>query len=201
MNVTSDLLFANENNSEQTYVWNSTETTPMSEPRWSMTWTYFIVTVQWIIFFVGSVGNITVLAVLLWRRSDSQVITQLLVGSLAVSDIGLMFSTVWVQAYDLLRKNWQFGVIPCKFKFLWQLLTMNCSIWTLAILSIDRYLRALNIFTIYSWSCNCNDIANLCYCNYFTSRFSRFLPERQYVTFEYLLSQIRLYVCRLTTYL
>jgi len=139
MNVTSDLLFANENNSEQTYVWNSTETTPMSEPRWSMTWTYFIVTVQWIIFFVGSVGNITVLAVLLWRRSDSQVITQLLVGSLAVSDIGLMFSTVWVQAYDLLRKNWQFGVIPCKFKFFWQLLTMNCSIWTLAVLSIDRY--------------------------------------------------------------
>jgi len=79
-----------------------------------------------------------VLMVLLWRRSRSQVGTQLFVGSLAVADIGLMLSTVWVEAYDELQETWQFGVIPCKLHFFWQWLTMNASIWTLAALSTDR---------------------------------------------------------------
>jgi len=138
MNVTG------ENSSEETNVWNSTGTTSRSETEWSTTldvhWTtYVIVVVQWIIFFIGSVGNIAVLVVLLWRRRRSQVGTQLFVGSLAVSDIGIILSTVWTEAYDALQPNWSFGVIPCKFKYFWQWLTMNCSAWTLAALSIDRY--------------------------------------------------------------
>jgi len=51
-----------------------------------------------------------------------------------------MFSTVWVEAYDELQDSWKFGVIPCKLQYMWQWLTMNCSIWTLAALSIDRYM-------------------------------------------------------------
>ena len=145
MNVTS---FANENSSEETDVWNSNGTTSMWEIArsfWSgVHWsTYLIVVIQWIIFIIGSVGNITVLVVLLWTRRRSQVGTQLFVGSLAVSDIGLMFSTVWIEAYDALQSTWQFGVIPCKFKYFWQWLTMNCSAWTLAAVSIDRYSFAL----------------------------------------------------------
>jgi len=139
MNFTSRPSLADDNSSEETNGWNSTETTTTlstSDVDWSV---YLRVAVQWIIFVVGSVGNITVLAVLIWRRSRSQVGTQLFVGSLAVADLGLMFSTVWVEAYVETQSSWKFGVIPCKLQFLWQFLTMNCSIWTLAALSIDRF--------------------------------------------------------------
>jgi len=144
MNATSSLPLANENSSEETDVWNSTGTTAR---LWSAKgiawWTYLIVAVYWVVFAVGTVGNIMVLVVLIWRRSRSQVGTQLFVGSLAVADLGLMFTTVWVSAYDILQSNWHFGVIPCKLQYFWQYLTMNCSVWTLGALSIDRYLYAL----------------------------------------------------------
>jgi len=97
------------------------------------------VAVEWITFFVGTVGNFVVLVVLAWRRSTSQVGTQLFVGSLAVADLGLMLSAVWLQAYAALQNGWPFSVISCKLKLTWQFLTLNTSIWTLAALSIDRY--------------------------------------------------------------
>jgi len=137
-----------DNSSEETSDWSAAETTttelPGSSSDSDIDWsTYLRVVVQWIIFVVGSVGNITVLVVLVWRRSGSQVSTQLFVGSLAVADLGMMFSTVWVEAYDEVQSTWKFGLIPCKLHVLWQWLTMNCSIWTLAALSIDRYLCSL----------------------------------------------------------
>jgi len=144
MNFTSRLPLANEISSEDCSGWNSTGTTASSSSSgswdrptgWS---TYLLASVQWVVFVVGTVGNFIVLLVLAWRRSRSQVGTQLFVASLAVADIGLMLTTVWVEAYDTLQQSWQFGVIHCKLKYMWQWLTMNCSIWTLAALSIDRY--------------------------------------------------------------
>ena len=60
------------------------------------------------------------------------------VGSLAVADLGLMFSTVWIDAYVALQKHWPFSVVACKLKFTLHFLTLNSSIWTLAALSVDR---------------------------------------------------------------
>ena len=143
MNVTSDLWSANDSSSEETNGGNSTGTTPGSwtPQSSSINWTtYATVVVNWILFFVGTVGNLMVLVVLVWRRSRSQVGTQLFVGSLAVADIGLMLSTVWVEAYDETQTAWRFGIIPCKLQYFWQWITMNSSIWTLAALSLDRYL-------------------------------------------------------------
>ena len=140
----------NENSSEGTDDWNSTATTANSPTSGSSSdvdgLTYVTVVVRWIIFVVGTFGNITVLVVLLWRRSPSQVGTQFFVGSLAVADIGLMISTVWVRAYAALQTSWPFAVIPCKLHYMVEFLSINCSIWTLAALSIDRYLRALKHF-------------------------------------------------------
>ena len=133
MNFTSRLSLANENGSEETNGWNSTGTTPSSSTSWLSAdvdgLTVANAVVQWIIFVVATVGNLMVLVVLAWRRSRSQVGTQLFVGSLAVSDIGLMLSAVWVEAYSELQKSWPFGVIPCKLQFMWRFLTMNCYSW------------------------------------------------------------------------
>ena len=147
MNFSSPVSLANESSSEETDDWHFDGTTAslstsstLSKPGWL---TYINVVVLWIVFVVGTLGNILVLVVLVWRRSGSQVGTQVFVGSLAVADLGLMFSSVWTRAYDLLQSSWQFGVVSCKLKYLWHVLTMNCSIWTLAALSTDRYLYAL----------------------------------------------------------
>jgi len=139
MNVTGGFSSAGENSSEETSSWNSSGSSTagrLTGVDWS---TYTLIIIQWITFVVGSVGNILVLVVLVWRRSRSQVGTQVFVGSLAVADLGLMFSTVWVDAYKALLKDWPFGVVPCKLKFMWKFLTLNCSIWTLAAISADRY--------------------------------------------------------------
>jgi len=149
MNFTSPEPLANKNSSEETNDWNATGTTASSSTSgWfseNIVLTYTTVVVLWIVFVVGTLGNILVLVVLLWRRSNSQVGTQLFVGSLAVADLGLMVSAVWIKAYDLLQSSWHFGTIPCKLQFLWHLLTMYCSMWTLAALSVDRYLYALKM--------------------------------------------------------
>jgi len=142
MNSTSRLSLASGNASEETSGLNSTGTTASSgTSQWLdlRSLTLATVSTQWVIFLVGSLGNILVLVVLLWRRSRNQIGTQLFVGSLAASDIGMMFSTVWVEAYDELLDNWHFGRISCKLHNMWQWLTMNSSIWTLAALSVDRY--------------------------------------------------------------
>ena len=150
MNFTSRISLANENSSEESNGWNSTGTTASSSTSGSSFdvdgLTYATVVVRWIIFVVGTFGNIMVLVVLLWRRSPAQVGTQLFVGSLAVADLGMMLTTVWVRAYHALQESWQFGVILCKIHYMVDFLSINCSIWTLAALSIDRYLRALKCF-------------------------------------------------------
>jgi len=146
MNVTSSLSLANESDSEETTNSSSTGTTTKSSESSLDTdpLTLTTISVQWIIFLIGSIGNITVLVVLLWRRSRSQVGTQLFVGSLAVSDIAILFSSVWVEAYGELIDNWHFGLIPCKLQMMWQFMSMNSSILTLAALSVDRYFASLN---------------------------------------------------------
>jgi len=137
-----NMSLSNDTTTVESIVGNSTEAiaTSLTSTSSGIDWySYVIRSLQWIIFVVGSVGNITVLVVLLWRRSRSQVGTQLFVGSLAVADLGLMCSTVWVAAYEKSQPGWPFGVITCKLKYMWQFLTLNTSIWTLAALSIDRY--------------------------------------------------------------
>jgi len=143
------MSFANENSSEETDDWNSTGTTASSSTSGSSSdvdWLkYFTVVASWIMFVIATFGNVMVLTVLLWRRSRSQVGTQLFVGSLAVADLSMMLTTVWMEAYKEIH-GWVFGLIPCKLQYFCQWLTSNCSIWTLAALSIDRYLHAFKYF-------------------------------------------------------
>ena len=120
MNFTSPVSVANENSAEYSNDWSSTETTassPTNRFSYIDSLTYATVTLRWIVFVVGTLGNILVLVVLAWRRSNSQVGTQLFVGSLAVADLGLMVSAVWIKAYHLLQTRWQFGAVSCKLKF------------------------------------------------------------------------------------
>ena len=74
MNFTSPVSLTNENCSEEVNDWNSTgTTTSWATSSWfsSVSWfTYVNVVVLWIVFVVGTLGNILVLVVLVWRRSN-----------------------------------------------------------------------------------------------------------------------------------
>jgi len=111
MNTTGYVLSANDSSHPEkgTNVWNSTETTSSStssSEEWQRNWSEYITgIVQWILFVVGTVGNLVVLVILVWRRSKQQVGTQMFVGSLALADIGLMLSSTWVEAYDSVAQS------------------------------------------------------------------------------------------------
>lgn len=98
---------------------------------------------QWIIFVVGTTGNFLVLIVLAWHRSPKQRVAQLFVASLSVADLGMMLGGAWVQALVYVENNWRFGQAFCKCQFSMQILMINCAIWTLAVLAMDRLAEQL----------------------------------------------------------
>jgi 7 transmembrane receptor (rhodopsin family) len=94
--------------------------------------------VQWIVFAFGTVSNLLVVLVMLWHRPKTQLVTQLLVGSLAVANIGMMFGVAWIQAVLHIDVNWKFGLYWCKTFYFLMGLTVSCSTWTLAVVAADR---------------------------------------------------------------
>lgn len=94
---------------------------------------------QWLVFAFGTGGNLLVLCVMAWRRHRSQLVTQLFIGSLSLSGLGLMLSMAWVMALQTIDSNYRFGLVNCKLQFGWQTLAMNASIWTLVALAVERY--------------------------------------------------------------
>jgi len=93
---------------------------------------------QWIIFLLGTAGNVFVLFVLLWRRSAAHLVTQLFIGSMCVANIGMMCGMAWIQAMLYIDEEWKFGLVSCKMYFFLSGLTIGCSTWTLAAIAADR---------------------------------------------------------------
>jgi len=94
---------------------------------------------QWVVFLLGTSGNLFVLLVLLWRRSVAHMVTQMFVGSLCVANIGMMFGVGWIQAMLYIDQRWKFGLIWCKMYYFLSGMTIGCSTWTLAVIAVDRY--------------------------------------------------------------
>ncbi|XP_037702711.1 galanin receptor type 3 isoform X2 [Choloepus didactylus] len=97
-----------------------------------------------LIFLLGTVGNGLVLAVLLqpgpgaWQEPGST--TDLFILNLAVADLCFILCCVPFQATIYTLDAWLFGALVCKAVHLLIYLTMYASSFTLAAVSIDRYL-------------------------------------------------------------
>ncbi|VFV26865.1 galanin receptor type 3 [Lynx pardinus] len=97
-----------------------------------------------IIFLLGTVGNGLVLAVLLqpspsaWQEPGST--TDLFILNLAVADLCFILCCVPFQAAIYTLDAWLFGALVCKTVHLLIYLTMYASSFTLAAVSVDRYL-------------------------------------------------------------
>ncbi|XP_077908897.1 galanin receptor type 3 [Ictidomys tridecemlineatus] len=97
-----------------------------------------------LIFLLGTVGNGLVLAVLLqpgpstWHEPGST--TDLFILNLAVADLCFILCCVPFQAAIYTLEAWLFGALVCKAVHLLIYLTMYASSFTLAAVSVDRYL-------------------------------------------------------------
>ncbi|XP_072501883.1 LOW QUALITY PROTEIN: galanin receptor type 2 [Notamacropus eugenii] len=92
-----------------------------------------------LIFLVGTVGNSLVLAVLL-RSGQMSRPTNLFILNLGVADLCFIVCCVPFQATIYTLDGWVFGALLCKTVHFLIFLTMYASSFTLATVSLDRYL-------------------------------------------------------------
>ncbi|XP_071764028.1 galanin receptor 2a [Centroberyx gerrardi] len=93
-----------------------------------------------IIFLVGTVGNSLVLAVLFRNGQMNTKTTNLFILNLAIADLCFIVFCVPFQATIYTMDEWVFGPVVCKVVHFIIFLTMYASIFTLAAVSLDRYL-------------------------------------------------------------
>ncbi|XP_068938267.1 galanin receptor type 3 [Petaurus breviceps papuanus] len=93
-----------------------------------------------LIFLLGTVGNGLVLAGLLRPGRSKGSPTDLFILNLAVADLCFLMCCVPFQAVIYTLDSWPFGTFACKAVHLLIYLTMYASSFTLAAVSVDRYL-------------------------------------------------------------
>ncbi|XP_055519208.1 galanin receptor 2b-like [Leucoraja erinacea] len=93
-----------------------------------------------LIFLLGTVGNGLVLAVLLRKGQTSYSTTNLFILNLSIADLFFIVFCVPFQATIYTLDGWLFGTFMCKMVHFFIYLTMYASIFTLAAVSVDRYL-------------------------------------------------------------
>ncbi|KAM9597370.1 LOW QUALITY PROTEIN: galanin receptor type 2 [Trichechus inunguis] len=95
-----------------------------------------------LIFLVGTVGNALVLAELL-RGGQAVSTANLFILNLGVADLCFIVCCVPFQATIYTQDDWVFGSLLCKAVHFLIFLTMHASSFTLAAVSLDRYLAIL----------------------------------------------------------
>jgi 7 transmembrane receptor (rhodopsin family) len=149
--INSTLFFVNQTVTQRNYLIdnhtasvhnlfvNKTTSQTVSQEAAASSWSNILWSViQWLIFVLGSFGNLLVVSVLLWRRSREQLVTQLFVGSLSLSGLALMLSSAWVQALLYINSDWKYGKLSCQIQYFLQAEAIYSAIWALATVAIER---------------------------------------------------------------
>ncbi|KAM7381127.1 hypothetical protein PAMA_012119 [Pampus argenteus] len=93
-----------------------------------------------LIFLLGTAGNCLVLAVLFRSGQMNSKSTNLFILNLGIADLCFIVFCVPFQATIYTLDEWVFGPVVCKVVHFVIFLTMYASIFTLAAVSLDRYL-------------------------------------------------------------
>ncbi|XP_041630983.1 allatostatin-A receptor [Drosophila kikkawai] len=99
-----------------------------------------------IIGFAGLLGNGLVILVVV-ANQQMRSTTNLLIINLAVSDILFVIFCVPFTATDYVLPEWPFGNIWCKFVQYMIVVTCHCSVYTLVLMSFDRFLAVVHPVT------------------------------------------------------
>ncbi|XP_050173487.1 galanin receptor 2b-like [Myiozetetes cayanensis] len=114
--------------------WNSSDNCQFSPDR------VIVPVVFSLIFLLGTVGNSLVLAVLLRSGQVGHNTTNLFILNLSLADFFFIVFCVPFQATIYSLEGWVFGSFICKAVHFFIYLTMYASSFTLAAVSVDRYL-------------------------------------------------------------
>ncbi|XP_058479058.1 gastrin-releasing peptide receptor-like [Solea solea] len=95
------------------------------------------------IIIIGLVGNVTLMKTCLLVKS-MRTVPNLLLSSLAVGDLLLLVTCAPVDASRYLVDQWLFGRVGCKIIPFIQLTSVGVSVFTLTVLSADRYKAIVN---------------------------------------------------------
>ncbi|NXN08829.1 GALR1 protein, partial [Indicator maculatus] len=99
-----------------------------------------------LIFFLGMVGNTLVLVVLGYlqpRGRASHSATNIFILNLSIADFSFLLFCVPFQATIYSLPEWIFGALFCKWVHYLAMATMLVSIFTLAAMSVDRYIAVV----------------------------------------------------------
>ncbi|XP_030380841.1 allatostatin-A receptor [Scaptodrosophila lebanonensis] len=99
-----------------------------------------------IIGFAGLLGNALVILVVVVNQQMRST-TNLLIINLAVSDILFVIFCVPFTATDYVLPEWPFGNLWCKFVQYMIVVTCHCSVYTLVLMSFDRFLAVVHPVT------------------------------------------------------
>ncbi|XP_028660280.1 kappa-type opioid receptor [Erpetoichthys calabaricus] len=97
-----------------------------------------ITAVYSVVFVVGLVGNCLVMYVII-RYTKMKTATNIYIFNLAVAD-ALVTTTMPFQSTDYLLSSWPFGEVVCKIFISIDYYNMFTSIFTLTMMSVDRYI-------------------------------------------------------------
>ena len=103
---------------------------------------------EWLIFFcyiilgvIGAIGNGFILLVI--RRRKLKTTTMYLIGNQAVSDLscGLLYVSLWALCSERLISSGAGGLVTCEITYTLKVTTFFVSVYTMVVISIDRYLK------------------------------------------------------------
>ena len=99
-----------------------------------------------IIVLVGFLGNLLVIIVV-WSNTQMQNTTNILIVSLAFADLSFIIFCVPFTATKYVLSTWPFGDVWCKMSSYLMYVSAFASVYTLVLMSLDRYLAVVHPIT------------------------------------------------------
>lgn len=91
-----------------------------------------------IMILVGLVGNVLIILVICLNKFMKNS-TNYFILNLAICDLAIIFSCVWIQIFLVLSENWLLGEIFCKVNSYMQMVSLVASVLSLSAVSCNRY--------------------------------------------------------------
>ena len=120
---------------------NDTETQPFEPTPFSV---YFVrLPLYMLIMLVSLIGNGLVIVVICSNRSMLSKPTNYLMLNLAVCDLLILVSCVWVEMVASVNRLWILSELFCKLNSYMQIASIVASVWTLVAITCDRFMAVM----------------------------------------------------------
>lgn len=109
--------------------------------EWSKTSTALLAPFALIIMVLGIAGNVLVVLVLRKQSTCKRITGRQFLTNLAIADIGGSTNMIFMVVTIMFRGKWIFGDGLCQLNGLLAILFASASMWTLSVISLNRYVR------------------------------------------------------------